>query len=285
MYNKNIENNKNIYYTTKEVIKLITNNTIIVERKDFEIKHTLECGQLFRYKNCGSHYELNAQDKKCILYNRNSEEVIIESEDYAFFYNYFDLKTDYSEIKRNLIELPLMRSSIENGYGIRILRQDPFETIISFIISANNNIPRIQKIIERICINGAFPTPQDFARHDESYFNSIGAGYRARYLDVTSKILNDDKFDINTIKHFNGTDANKYLCTNLLGVGEKVADCILLFGFHMMDVFPVDTWIKKVYQDIFQEYTNAKAMRRKLIETYGELSGYAQQYLFYNKRG
>lgn len=264
---------------------MITDNNIIVERKDFEIKHTLECGQLFRYKDCNTHYELRSLDKKCILYNKNKNEIVIESEDKNYFHNYFDLDTDYSEIKHNLKSLPLMAESISNGYGIRILRQSPFETIISFIISANNNIPRIQKIIEKICINDAFPAPSELAQYNEQYFSDIGAGYRARYLASTAKKLADKEFDIDIIHQLNGMDANKYLCSNLLGVGEKVADCILLFGYHKMDVFPVDTWIKKVYQDIFKTNTNAKAMRKQLIDTYGELSGYAQQYLFYNKRG
>ena len=262
---------------------MITNNNIIVERNDFEISHTLECGQIFRYKNFGTHYEVNTLDKKCILYNKNKNEIIIENEDKGYFFNYFDLCTNYTEIKYQLKDLPFMKESIANGYGIRILRQSPFETIISFIISANNNIPRIKSIINKICFNGAFPTPIELAKIKN--FTELGCGYRARYLEETSQKLATNQFDMDKIYDLNSQDASNYLCKNLLGVGEKVADCILLFGYHKMDVFPVDTWIKKVYEDIFQTTTNTKAMRKKLMQTYGELSGYAQQYLFYNKRG
>lgn len=263
----------------------MNNNDIIVSTKDFNVNQTLECGQLFRYKILDSHAVVYTGNKKAILYNKSSSEIVIENEDKEYFYNYFDLQTDYSKIKNDLADKPFMRESIQNGYGIRILKQDIIETIISFIISANNNIPRIQGILNKIAKNNVFPSLDELASFSEQDFKAIGAGYRASYLEKTIKILLNEKFNISTPYSLNGDNANKYLCDTLVGVGPKVADCILLFAYHKMDVFPVDTWIKKVYADIFGEQISPNKMREKLIQTYGNLSGYAQQYLFFNKRG
>ncbi len=141
------------------------NNTIITDAKDFNIKQTLECGQLFRYTikdNCAEVFSL---DKKAVLYENNGN-IIIENEDKEYFNNYFDLNCDYSQIKTNLSGLPLMDKAIQYGYGIRILRQDILETIISFIISANNNMPRIKKIIERMAEKYGNPkNPRNFKQN------------------------------------------------------------------------------------------------------------------------
>ena len=112
----------------------------------------------------------------------------------------------------------------------------------------------------------------------------MGAGYRASYLQKTIKILLDNKINLSLPNDMNGIDANKFLCDNLIGVGPKVADCILLFAYHKMDVFPVDTWVKKIYEDLFRQTTTPKIIRQKLIDLYGDNAGYAQQYLFYHKR-
>lgn len=259
------------------------NNTIITEAKDFNIKQTLECGQLFRYTINDSYATVFTLDKKAILYQKN-DEIIIENEDKDYFTNYFDLNCDYSEIKKQLKDLPLMKNAIRYGYGIRILRQDIVETIISFIISANNNIPRIQGILNRIAPNGIFPQIVDLLQFKEEDFKKMGCGYRASYLEKTIKTLAENKINLSAPYEMTGASANKYLCNNLVGVGPKVADCILLFGYHKMDVFPVDTWVKKIYQDLFGEMTSPKIIRDKLINLYGENAGYAQQYLFYHKR-
>ena len=259
-------------------------NDIIVSSKDFNIKDILTCGQIFRYELCDNHAIVHSMDKKAVLYNRNNTEIVIESEDKDYFYNYFDLDTDYSQIKKQLEDMPLMRDAIKFGSGIRILKQNTYEMIISFIISANNNIPRIKGIIDKLCCGDHFPTAKDLTSLTLDELKSVGLGYRARYLYDTSRIIEDGKFDYSTPLSLDGASANKYLTDTLMGVGAKVADCILLFGYYKMDVFPVDTWIKKVYNDIFGDNLSPKVMRTKLIDLYGDLSGYAQQYLFYNKR-
>ena len=163
--------------------------------------------------------------------------------------------------------------------------------VISFIISANNHIPRIKGIIERLCaglgrdMGGyyAFPTAEAMADKGEDYYFALGAGYRAPYLASTATAIAEGSFDIDAVRSMPTKEAAKYLCS-LLGVGPKVADCILLFGYHRTDVFPVDTWIKKVYRDTLGGAATNKQMREKLIALYGNLSGYAQQYLFFGKR-
>ena len=215
----------------------------------------------------------------------------IETVDTDYFVKYFDLNRDYGEIKRRLLGFPCMQEAIGYGYGVRILNQDPTEMIISFIISANNNIPRIQGIIERMCrtsgepIGGegfAFPTLDDLRKRDREYFASIGAGYRADYLvKSVDALANGFACDIGSL---DTARARKKLM-ELTGVGRKVADCILLFGYHREDVFPVDTWIEKVYARLFGESNAAPARKAdELAEYFGDLSGYAQQYLFYHAR-
>ncbi len=263
---------------------IMISNDIIVESQDFNIKDILTCGQVFRYELNPSHAVVHSLDKKAVIYNKSDSEIVIESEDREYFHNYFDLDTNYSLIKQSLADMPLMRDAIKFGSGIRILRQDAYEMMISFIISANNNIPRIKGIISKLTSGDHFPSASELADYTLSDLKGIGLGYRADYLYKTSRTLIGGDFDMQKPLSLDGNTANKYLTDNLQGVGPKVADCILLFGYYKMDVFPVDTWIKKVYNDIFGDNLSPKVMRNKLISLYGDLSGYAQQYLFYNKR-
>ncbi|MDE6189445.1 MAG: hypothetical protein K2G37_04090 [Clostridia bacterium] len=268
------------------------NNSIIVkELSCFNIRHILECGQIFRFaaQDDGS-YRVYSKDKTALVCQDDAQAVIY-TDDTDYFSKFFDLERDYSLIKTALRDKPFMKEALEYGGGIRILNQDKWEMLISFIISANNHIPRIKGIIERLCSNlgdkkdgyYAFPTPEQMAQADEKFYASIGAGYRAKYLAKTAQDVAKG-FDLDEISTLDGNEGSKRLC-KLLGVGGKVADCILLFGYHKQDVFPVDTWIRKVYKDVVGDgELNNASMRKKLIEIYGEYSGYAQQYLFFNKR-
>ena len=278
--------------TAKGAFMLIEDNSIIItDLKDFDIRHILDCGQIFRYEKLSDgEYRVYSKDKTCIV-TQSKDKAVIKSDNPDYFVNYFDLQRDYGEIKQKLKGKPFMDEAMEYGHGIRILNQDKWEMLISFIISANNHIPRIKGIISRLCANlgkflgdyYAFPTPDAMASMDEDFYKAIGAGYRAKYLAVTSRQVADG-FDLDAIDDMDGNTANKKLCT-LMGVGSKVADCILLFGYHKQDVFPVDTWIKKVYKDVVGDNVdNSNIIRRKLIDIYGDYSGYAQQYLFFNKR-
>ena len=269
---------------------VIENDRIIIYSKDeFCPKHILECGQIFSYKNDGKNYIVYSNEYMAkIIENNDNIEIITPNTDY--FVNFFDLSTDYNEIKNKLLnKYPYLKNAINFGSGIRILKQDIFETIIGFIVSANNNIKRIQKILfairEKYGKNMgeyfAFPTLHQLKNATEEDFKNLGAGYRAKYLYEVVRQL--EKVDINNLTKLSTKQLNDFLLT-LMGVGQKVADCILLFAFARCDVFPVDTWIEKVYCTYFNEEHDRKKIRESLLKTFGNDAGYAQQYLFYSQR-
>ena len=260
---------------------------IEVSSQFFDIKATLECGQVFRYfKNADGSYDVISLDKICHLENVG-DKVILTSDDDQYFANYFDLNTDYGQITSFLSSFPELTESVNVGKGIRILRQDFYETTISFIISANNNITRIRGIIERLCKkygtkkNGyyAFPTISQLKCATIEELKQLGLGYRAPYLyetsrtfmDVCDKIVGNDDAEV----------VHKLLLSQK-GIGPKVADCIVLFGLHLTRSYPVDTWIfKSSSTDVLD---TPKKVRDYYLDRYGEWAGFAQQYVFYNAR-
>lgn len=253
----------------------------------FDIEQTLECGQVFRFVKEGSDYVIHALDHRAKV--REEDGVyVLDCDDAEFFRHYFDLDTNYALIQSKVQDKGLVSSAIEFGQGIHILRQDPIETIFSFIVSQNNHIPRIKGIIERMCRDlgkdmgdyHAFPTVGALAGAGEDFFAKIGAGYRAAYLDRVAKALVDE--DVNGWDKLSTPDLRSRLMS-LHGIGRKVADCILLFGFSRFDVFPVDTWIKKIFEEEFPSVP-AEKMAVLLVEKYGKYAGFVQQWLFYYKR-
>lgn len=264
----------------------------IFGKEDFDIKEILECGQVFSYKFMGDCYIVYSADKKAKV-TETSLGYIIKTNHPNYFENYFDLKTDYGKIKETLSKFPILKKPIDFGKGIRILKQNLFETLISFIVSANNNIKRIQMILERLREKlgskvgdfYAFPTREQLKSASVEFFKEIGAGYRADYLykvvrQIEDNTLNDwQKLDTKDLR-------NKLI--SLSGVGPKVADCVLLFGYGRQDVFPVDTWIEQMYVKFYcsnsQIVPNREKIRENLVKEFGNLSGYAQQYLFYSMR-
>lgn len=253
----------------------------------FDIAQTLECGQVFRFVQDGNEYVIKALDHIARICDEGDSYSIC-CDDEQFFKSYFDFDTNYELIQSKVQDKGLVSSAIEFGKGIRILRQDPLETIFSFLISQNNHIPRIKGIIERMCTNlgkdmggyFAFPTLDALASVGEDFYAQIGAGYRAAYLDRVAKRLLDE--DVESWKNIDTSELRSKLMS-LHGVGRKVADCILLFGFSRFDVFPVDTWIKKIFEDEFPGVP-AEKMAVLLVEKYGKYAGFVQQWLFYYKR-
>lgn len=255
----------------------------------FNPQDTLECGQIFRYKKLNKDcYSVVSLDKTAKIF-LCADGWAVECDDVEYFKNFFDLNTDYGQIVNQLSNTgEIMKKAVFAGKGIRILRQNLVEMIISFIISANNNIKRIQMIIEKMCkelgkpiANGeyAFPELKVLAGQSPEFFASVGAGYRAEYLAETCKNLYES-FDFEALKAADTPTARKILL-GLKGVGPKVADCILLFGLHREDVFPVDTWIKKAYHDGFETGLKDDKISAFFVEKFKNLSGIAQQYLFY----
>ena len=256
----------------------------------FSVRDTLECGQIFRYKHLGGEkYGVYSQDKYAELETQNNK-VIVRTLDSDYFWHFFDLDTDYAEkVKRISAISPLMKEAAEFGKGIRILNQDLTEMIFSFIISANNNIKRIQLIIERLCnslgrqtpYGNAFPTVEDMAAQTVEFYTRMGAGYRDKYLLETAQMLLS--YDLGTLSILDSSAARKELL-RFMGVGPKVADCILLFGLKRFDVFPVDTWLKKVYHSYFEQGHKDTEISDYFCKLCGNDAGLCQQYLFYFQR-
>ena len=261
---------------------------VVYNCDDFNISHILECGQVFTYKKVADfEYEVYSKDKMAkVVFD--GEKYNIFTNDIDYFVNYFDLNNDYGEIKKKLSEFDKMQEAIKFGYGIRILKQDLLEVIIGFVISSNNNIKRIKKSMAKIRECGenmgnyyAFPTLDELGKITEQKFREFGLGYRASYLVKLIKQLQN--IDLNETKNWDKNKLKKWLLS-LYGVGEKVCDCILLFGYGVCQSFPVDTWIEKVYVDLFNVTKSREKMSKDLVEYFGDLSGYAQQYLFFYKR-
>ena len=254
---------------------------------DLDLTHIFECGQCFRWVPDGSGAYTGAAGSFAARISADADTLTVDATggDEAFWRNYFDLDTDYGSIKSRLIgSEPRIRKAAEYGYGIRILNQDPFETIISFIISQNNNIPRIRKNIESLCdrygedIAGssrkAFPAPEALAHADEEDLAAMKLGYRGPYIIAAAKRYMAE-----------GCPSCREELLDYFGIGPKVANCIMLFGLRDMAAFPVDTWVKHIMNDMYGfDESDVKGMQRFAAEKFGDLAGYAQQYLFYYYR-
>ena len=280
---------------------------ILKNCKSFKVKDIFDCGQCFRWneKNDGSYTG---------IFGRNVLNVKESGEDIVFegicdgnieeiCKNYFDLDRNYEEIKRNLSNVDEnLKEAIKYGGGIRILNQDLWEMIISFIISANNNIPRIKGIIDRISAKYGhkiefrgkefytFPTVEELSKASKQDFRDLGAGFRDKYIYETTLMINNKIVSLEELQSEKNTKKVREKLLTLCGVGPKVADCILLFSsLKRFDVFPIDVWVRRVMNDLYihneDEKKVSKAQIEKIaVEKFGELEGIAQQYLFYWKR-
>lgn len=264
----------------------------------FDAVNTFECGQCFRWNTSdflsGEPLYTGVSGRKVCHIKGN--EIICDKKDEDYWKSYFVTDVDYADINKRLIcSDDSLKKCIEYGRGIRILKQDLWETTVSFIISANNNIPRIKKIIESMCemfgekiedkysqkTYYAFPTAERLARLEPKDLAPLKAGYRDVYiLDAAQKIA-DKTVDLCAVKDMPDADAKKYLM-QIKGVGGKVADCILLFSLGRYSVFPTDVWIKRILQDVYD--INDKQIPEFVSSRFGSLAGYAQQYLYYYYR-
>ena len=265
---------------------------MIINTQPFDIEQTFECGQCFRWnKNKDGSYTGVAYGKVVnIIHTENG----VETDDESSVWNeYFDLETDYNKIIETLFVTDVMKNAITCGKGIRILKQDFYETVISFIISQNNNIPRIKGIVEAFCRKFgreikdgyySFPNAEDIAKLEREDLAFLKAGYRDAYIiDASRKIAQGE---INKEIIFNGSiEEARAEISKIKGVGPKVADCILLFSAARGEVFPTDVWMKKVLTQLYGfENLTPKAINEFAKENFGNLAGYAQQYLFYSMR-
>ncbi len=250
---------------------------IIVDGADLDVKATLECGQVFRFEKSDAFYTVKSGEHSCRIYSAGSDNVI-ETKSVDYFVNYFNLDRDVNRAKRELSRFPELRTALDSCGALRILHQPLFETIISFIISANNNIPRIKSIINRLCaqFDDKFPLPEQIVGMSIRQLDALGCGYRSRYIYETAEMCANTAL-LNRVYAARTPDAVKLLMT-LPGVGQKVADCVALFALGRLEVFPVDTWIIKT----LRQGTETEAqLRMRLMERYGEYAGYAQQCIYY----
>ena len=268
----------------------IKNNTIYVyDKSQFNPKHILECGQVFRFgKDENDNYYVISKDQKATIVDTEPCYEIHSTSAY-YFAKYFDLDTDYNQIKTILKSNPVIAPMIEFGHGIRILNADPTEMIFSFIISQNNNISRIQKIIDKLCQIGtqkdgfkAFPTLEQLKAQPLEFYQSLGAGYRDKFLKETADFLSADI--INQAITYDTDTLLKWL-NSLKGIGPKVASCISLFGFARKNKFPVDTWNEQSYYNHFSNEKRTRPQIQAYFENeFKDYSGIAQQYIFYFER-
>ena len=297
----------------REIIE--SNDSVIIKGvKNFNIKQILECGQCFRWQRVTDTDYIVVSNRRVIEIIQEDDEVIIHNTNMNDFKNiwenYFDLNTEYGPLKEELSKDELIKQAIELGYGIRLLNQDPFEMVISFIISARNSIPSIMKTIKKISekfgdkieykgeIYYAFPTPEQLKNATLEDIQETGASFRSKYIIDTiyninmaleakkSGNLTDElkRYDLDYIMSL-PTDECHVALQAFKGVGAKVADCIMLFSMGKKSAFPVDVWIKRA---MIHFYVAPDVSLNKIRvfgrEKFGELSGLAQQYLFYYAR-
>lgn len=301
-------------------IECFNDKIVIRNTRDFNIKQIFESGQCFRWKKekensyigvaFGKVIEVCQDGNTITIYNTNEEDFK------NIWFKYFDLDRDYSCIKNKLSKDNLLKTAVEYGYGIRLLNQEPFEIVISFIISARNSIPVISKTIDNISekygkkleykgkVYYAFPTIEELSKATLEEIQSIGGSFRSKYIvDTTNKIyrcnlakagkldepkeaINEllEKYDLEKIKNMSDDECHKAL-QEFMGIGAKVSDCIMLFSMGKYSAFPVDIWVKRAMMHF---YGAADASLNKIRifgrERFGEVSGFAQQYLFYYAR-
>ncbi len=279
---------------------------ILKKVESFEPKHIFECGQCFRWN-------IEEDNSYTGIFGNNVLNVKKEEKDIIFkgicdgniddiCKKYFDLGTDYEKIKNQLASIDeYLENSINYGKGIRILKQDLWETIISFEISANNNIPRIKGIIDRICkkygneikwnekIYYTFPSIQQLSKASIEELRQLGLGFRDKRIYDTTQIFLKQEMTLQELEEEKNTEKAKEKLLKLPGVGPKVADCILLFSLKKYEVFPIDVWVRRVMNELYihqedEEKVSKKQLQKLAKDKYSNLAGLAQQYLFYWKR-
>jgi len=263
------------------------NNIILRSCENFDLDQTFNCGQCFRFEKAdgvytgvalGRQISLMQEGDTVIIYNTAPEEFE------AKWRAYFDLDRDYAAIIRELSFDERIRTAVQKTSGIRILRQDGWETLCAFIISQNNNIPRIKKIIASLCrLLGeaigenvyAFPTAERICSAGEAGLTALNCGYRAKYLYDAAKKVAQGEIDLTRLPKLPYMEAKQELM-KIKGVGDKVADCALLFGLGFYEAFPMDVWVKRAVQNYYGADFKP--------EYFGKYAGIAQQYLFYYER-
>lgn len=266
----------------------ITDRGVEIKLNDaFDLRNTFDCGQCFRWtENAdGSYsgivrgkYVRVISDKGVIVLENSNEEDFLN-----IWKKYFDLENDYNEIRKEICVLcPKLSCAVDSMDGIRILSQEPWEALCSFIISQNNNIPRIKGIVSRLCeefgekseYGYSFPTAEKIAQCTENDLAPLRAGFRAAYiLDAAKKVARGEV--VLEDMYILPIDECRTQLMKIKGVGPKVAECTLLYGLHRLDAFPIDVWMKKALSEFFSGVS---------ADAIGRYAGVAQQYIFHYSR-
>ncbi len=290
---------------------------IIKNAKSFEPTHIFECGQCFRWNIQDDGSYTGVVGNNVLNVKKDNLNIIIKGmcqENIEELCNkYFDLNTNYEEIKQKLSLIDdNLKTSIQYGTGIRILHQDIWEALISFIISANNNIPRIKGIIERLSKKYGkeiewnnkkyytFPTPEELQNASVKDLRDLGLGFRDVRVFETTRLVRTKKINIENIESLENIPVLRDILLQFPGVGPKVADCIMLFSMKKFEVFPIDVWIKRVMTELYSQQIKEKGFcckvekglinpnNKQILEfaeyKFGKLAGLAQQYLFFWRR-
>ena len=241
----------------------------------FSLRDTLLCGQCFRWAEGPDGTFTGFAGRRAAALRQEGDTLLLSDPDTDFWANYLDLGEDYGRWIRSFARDPALAAAAAFCGGIRILRQDPWEALVSFIISANNNIPRIKGIIARLCgafgEEGGFPAPDRLARETVESLSCLRAGFRAKYiLDAAGKAASGE-LDLGAVAALPLPEAEAAL-RRVNGVGPKVAQCVLLYGFHRLDAFPVDTWMKKAlaryYPDGFPGWISPRGVAQQVLFHY-----------------
>ena len=265
---------------------------------EVNIDDTINSGQVFLWKKFDSKwYGING--KKILILE---DELDIKSK---YIHNFFRFDDDFQKIKRQLSKDDIMKKAIKNFPGMRILRQDPFQCYISFIVSSNSNIPNIQTRLQKLSYKFGektirddkefflFPKPEKLANASITDIARCGLGYRSKYVKKAAIAVNNGTIDFSSLKKQDYQEARDSLC-QVFGIGKKVADCILLFSLDKLEAVPLDRWVlrilQKYYSKEFQISTKTITektyddLHNKIVEHFGKYAGYGQQFLFKNER-
>lgn len=262
----------------------------ILDAPPIDLAQTFDCGQCFRFEPygeggyrgiAGRHAAQIHWDGKVLAIDGSQEEPVTEEVFEVFWRRYLDLDRDYEAIYRSLVRRmgSVMRRCVRYSPGLRVLRQDPFEALISFILSQNNHVPRIKGIIRRLCRFGeplggeafAFPTPERILSLTTEEMAELRCGWRDAYIRDAARRVVDGRLDLDRVALLPLSEARRELQT-VRGIGPKVADCVLLYGLGRLEAFPLDVWMKRAMVSLFPNKTPAD---------FGRYAGIAQQVIFH----
>lgn len=272
----------------------------MIDYSTINIENTINSGQVFLWKKQDDFwYGVNGQD---ILKINNSGNVISYSNKK---YDFFRSNDNIEKIIKSISKDKTTKLAVKKYLGLRLIRQDPFQCFISFIVSSNSNIQKIKSSLEKISIKFGtkikfdnqefygFPEPSKIANASIQEIQSCGVGYRAKFIIDAVKMVESNEIDFERLKKLNYHDARETILT-VPGIGNKVADCVLLFSLDKTEAFPLDTWmiriLKKYYLEKFEIETKSitekqySILHEKIVNYFGPYAGYAQQFLFKMER-